>query len=105
MDFFRALKEWFPVVAALFLPVSFGLFFAIKSPLARQQKRRCFSCHNRIPVKASVCSYCGKADNAYFAKAFLTREGQFLIGMFLGFLADFGLVYLFVRVCKLFGLL
>ena len=105
MGFFSALAEWLPVIAALFLPVTFGLFFAIKSPLAKDQLRRCSHCCNRIPVKASICRYCDKEDPAYFAKAFQSRSGQFVIGMFLGFLADFGLVYLFVKVSKLLGLL
>ena len=102
---FRDIMELLPVIGALFLPISFGLFFAIKSPLAKDQLRRCYHCHNRIPVKASVCKYCHKEDPAYFAKAFRSRSGQFVIGMFLGFLADFGLVYLFVLVCRFFRLL
>lgn len=79
-------------------PIACGLFFCIKSPLAKGGQTRCAYCKQHISVSASVCPYCRRKVGSSFLSPFKSRFAQFLIGLFLGTFLE---ILLIVAVFKL----
>ena len=79
-------------------PIICGLYFCVKSPLARGGKIRCGYCRERISVSASVCPYCRRRVGVTIRSTFGSRFAQFMIGLFLGSVLEMLLIYAIFRV-------